>query len=276
MGVAGVGLGYLATVTATGSDSRRHITEEYLTQEGIDLRSGAAPTPTEDARRSGDAGLPWAPGRRYGKWIVPAGITASYVLFTVAVHLRLLDKLDVTVRDAARPGEVWGPVQVRAARVVGALQPAHLAFTLLLVVAVLGLRRRSLRPFWATAVVGSPVVLVTFGTMYAMVHWDPSTAPVAHGSFPSGHMVTAVTVAGVVVLLFRPGTQWGWMLPAAMGCVMGSALVLASVHPATDVIGAGLLATAAITAATAATIGQWVSDWASRRSNDDLGNTRGD
>jgi membrane-associated phospholipid phosphatase len=173
------------------------------------------------------------------------------------VHLRLLDDLDIAVRHAAVPGDVWGPTQVRAVRVVTALQPAHLALPLLMVVAALGVLRRSARPVVALAVVAVPVVMVTLGTKWTMAHSDPGIVPVGHGSFPSGHTVSAITVIGVVVLLCRPSTRWGWMLPAAAGCVMGLALVLAAVHPATDVIGAGLLAAAALTGATAAGLGEW-------------------
>ena len=191
--------------------------------------------------------------------MVPLGLTVFYALFTVAVHLRLLDGLDIAVRHAARPGEVWGPEQIRAARVVNALQPTHLALLLGLVVTALSLRRRSLRPLGVMAVIGSAVVVVTLGTKWAMAHLDPGTVPVGHGSYPSGHAVFTVTAFGVAVLLLMPGSRWGWLLPAAMGCVMGVALVLAQVHPATDVMGAGLLAAAALTSATAAGLGQWAS-----------------
>jgi membrane-associated phospholipid phosphatase len=44
-----------------------------------------------------------------------------------------------------------------------------------------------------------------------------------------------------------------------VGCLMGCALVLADIHPATDVIGAGLLAVAALASASAAGLGQWAS-----------------
>ena len=110
-----------------------------------------------------------------------------------------------------------------------------------------------------TIVVGVPVVIVTLGSKWVMAHWDPGTVPVGHGSFPSGHAVSTITAFGLVVLLLRPGTRWGWMLPAVMGCVMGCALIIASVHPATDVIGAGLLVTAVLTWAAAARLGQWAS-----------------
>ena len=233
--------------------------ERYRAHEGDDPQSGAAPASTDPIVSSTGEVLPVAPRRGRNPWIVPCGLAATYVLFLVAVHLRLLDNLDVSVNHAASPGGVWGPKQIRAARVVRALQPTHLAVPLLLVVAAFSLLRRSLRPLGSMLVVGVPVVVATLGSKWAMAHWDPTPGPVAHGSFPSGHMVSAVTAVGVLVLLLRPGTRWGWMLPAAMGCVMGSALVLAWVHPVSDVLGAGLLAAAALTAATAARLGQWAN-----------------
>jgi undecaprenyl-diphosphatase len=198
--------------------------------------------------------------RSRAKWIIPVGVSACYALLTLAVHLRMLDSLDIAVRSMTHAGEVWGPPQIRAARVVHGLQPSHVALPLLLVVAVVSLLRRSLRPFAVMAIVGGPVIILTLGTKYVMAHLDPGIMPVGHGSFPSGHAVSVIVVFGLVVLLLRPGTRWGWMLPAVMGCLMGWALVVAAVHPATDVLGAGLLAIAALGSARAAGLGQWASD----------------
>ena len=93
---------------------------------------------------------------RHTKRLVPFGAAACYALFASAVHLRLLDALDLAVREAARPDDVWG-----------------------------------------------------------------------------------------------------WVLPGLTGALMGSALLLAGVHPVTDVIGAGLLAVAVLTTARAAGVGEW-------------------
>jgi undecaprenyl-diphosphatase len=199
------------------------------------------------------------------KWIIPLVVGACYALFTLAVHLRMLDFLDVAVRSAAHAGQVWGPVQIRAARIVHGLQPVHLVVPLVLVVVVLSLVRRSLRPLAVTAVVGGLVMIVTLGTKWLMAHTETTAKPIAHGSFPSGHAVTIIVVFGIVVLLLRPRTRWGWMLPAVTGCLMGWALVVASVHPTTDVVGAILLAVAALGAARAAGLGQWASSRRAKR-----------
>jgi membrane-associated phospholipid phosphatase len=239
----------------------------YTAHERTDHRAsfdrGGAVSGASVARRrtrpAGD-GVVGVTKRARTRWIIPVGVIACYALFALGVHLRMLDALDMAVRSASRPGDVWGPLQIRAAQVVHGLQPARLALPLLLLVAVLSLFRRSLRPLAVMAVVGVPVAIVTLGTKYVMAHSDPSTTPVGHGSFPSGHMVSIIIVFGLVVLLLRPRTRWGWMLPAVVGSLMGCALVLAAVHPATDVMGAGLLAVAALASARAAGLGQWASD----------------
>jgi membrane-associated phospholipid phosphatase len=109
------------------------------------------------------------------------------------------------------------------------------------------------------ACVGLPVAAVTLATKWVMAHSDTSMSPLAHGSFPSGHTVTAVIVVGLVVLLVRPNPRWCWLLPGVAGCVVGTALIVASIHPVTDVIGAGLLAAAALTGASAARLGDWAT-----------------
>jgi membrane-associated phospholipid phosphatase len=194
------------------------------------------------------------------KWIIPVGIAAGYALLTLAVHLRLLDALDLAIRDVYRPDNVWGPLQIRADRFIKWLQPEHLAVPLLLLVAALSLLRRSLRPVVVLAAVGVPVAIATFGTKWVMAHSEGNPLPVAHGSFPSGHTVSVIVAIGLAVLLLRPGTRSGWILPAVMGCLMGWALVVVAMHPATDVIGAGLLAAAALASARAIGLGQWASD----------------
>jgi membrane-associated phospholipid phosphatase len=108
-------------------------------------------------------------------------------------------------------------------------------------------------------------MIVTLGTKWLMAHTETTATPVAHSSFPSGHAVSVIVVFGIVVLLLRPRTRWGWMRPAVMGCLMGWALIVASVHPATDVMGACLLAAASLVGARAGGLGQWASDRQMRR-----------
>ena len=189
--------------------------------------------------------------------IVAVAAAGAYVLLAVATHLRVLDPVDVAVRHAARPGGWWGPEQIEASRVVSAMTPQRFALLLLLVVTTLAVVRRSLRPLAVTGLVGGLVVLATFATKWGMAHIEAGSTPVRHGAFPSGHTVTAVVCPGLAVLLLGPGPRLRWLLPVVTGAVMGTALVFADVHPATDVLGGGLLAASALVGATAAGLGPW-------------------
>jgi membrane-associated phospholipid phosphatase len=209
--------------------------------------------------------------RGRSRWIIPVAITACYALFALGVHLRMLDPIDLAVRGVYGPVEVWGPLETRADLVVKGLQPAHLAVPLLLIVAVVSLRRRSLRPVALTGVVGGLAIFATLGSKWVMAHAEGNPMPVAHGSFPSGHTVSIIVAFGLAMLLIWPGTHWGWLLPALMGSLMGWAIVVAAVHPATDVLGAGLLGIAVLGSARAAGLGQWASKHQAQRPDDEHG-----
>jgi membrane-associated phospholipid phosphatase len=192
---------------------------------------------------------------------MPISVTACYALLALAVQLGILDVVDAALRHASRPGDVWGPSQMRAGLIVQKLRPDHLVVPLLLAAAMLSLLRRSLRPFAVMAVVGVPVIILTLGTKFAMARPDPHATPFGHGgSFPSGHTISVIVTFGLVVLLLRPGTRWGWILPALVGCLMGWALVVVAMHWATDVVGGGLLAAAALGSARATGLGRWASE----------------
>jgi membrane-associated phospholipid phosphatase len=247
----------------------------YTAHERTDHRApfGAVSAPSIAGRRPrpvGD-GVVGVTKRTRTRWIIPVGVTACYVLFALGVHLRMLDAVDLAVRGVYGPVEVWGPLETRADLVVKGLQPAHLALPLLLVVTVLSLLRRSLRPVAVMGVVGGLAIFVTLGSKWAMAHSEGSPMPVAHGSFPSGHTVSVIVAFGLAVLLLRPGTHWGWLLPALMGSLMGWAIVVAAVHPATDVLGAGLLGLAVLGSARAAGLGQWASKDLRRGPHDEHG-----
>lgn len=188
--------------------------------------------------------------------VVAVCAAASYLGFTIAVHVGALDPFDLLIRNLVRPRDVWGPDEVRAARVVHDLRPGLVVASLFLVTAGLSLLRRSLRPLLAVVVVGVPAAAVTVGSKWLMGTLYDEPTPDYH-SFPSGHMLTVVVAVGLVVLLLRPATRWGWLLPFMTGVGMGAALIVAWVHPATDVIGGGLLAATALCCARAVGLGGW-------------------
>lgn len=197
--------------------------------------------------------------RRPPKWTVPAVLAACYAVFAVAVHLRLFDSVDVAVRDASRPGDVWGPLQVRAAGVVRQFDPVRITWALVLTTAMFSALRRSVRPLAVVGVIGLLVAMVTLGTKWLMARSSSATTPVGHSSFPSGHTVSVLIAFGLLVLLLQPGGRRTWILPAFAASVVGSALVISQIHPATDVVGAALLAVAALSGAQAAGLVRWAN-----------------
>jgi len=243
----------------------------YTAHERTDHRASfdegrAVSTPAVASRRQRPAGdVAGVTKRTRSRWIIPVAAIACYALFALAVHLRMVDSLDITVRSATHAGEVGGLVRLRANQIVRALSPDHLAVPLLLIGAVVSLLRRSLRPFAVMAAVGGLAIFMTLGTKWVMAHTEGNQWPVAHGSFPSGHAVSVIVAFGLAVLLLWPGTYWGWLLPAFIGSFMGGAIVVAAVHPATDVVGAGLLGIAVLGSAKAAGLGQWASNRHAKR-----------
>jgi hypothetical protein len=97
-------------------------------------------------------------------WVAWASASA-FIALAIAVDLGLLDTLDLSARAWARPGEVWGAVQMRADFVVEGLRPIVVAGLLAGFTGACCVKRRSLRPAafvsgvcLATAASGTPTV----------------------------------------------------------------------------------------------------------------------
>lgn len=179
---------------------------------------------------------------------------AAFVALTTLVGTGLLDGWDRAVRSWARPDDVWGPWQIRVDIVVEGVRPAVLAAVLLAVTLVTCAVRRSLWP--AVLCAGSVLVAGTLAlaTKAVLGRPDPHGAMTSShgGSFPSGHVLAAVLLTGLVVLLIPAVGRWSrWLLPAAVGSVMAAALLIQAAHWASDVLGGALLGTAVLAGATA-------------------------
>jgi membrane-associated phospholipid phosphatase len=186
------------------------------------------------------------------RWI--AGVTAAgFAVLAIAVRLGLTDSWDVALRDRARPNDVWGPRQQQADHVVEALRPEVVAPVLAVVVLLLCLVRRSFRPAGFALGLGLLAAALTLGAKIAVNRPDPNGTVHRHvGSFPSGHTATIMVALGIAVFLFRSQARWWhWLLPALAGALMGTCLAIETAHWVTDVLGAGLLATAVLALAQA-------------------------
>ncbi len=122
---------------------------------------------------------------------------------------------------------------------------------------------------WRRSVVDGALVLVTYGTAEAaelvlkLLVGRPRPAPdladlVATASFPSGHVVRATAVVGVlyVLLVVRAGARRAAVVTLAIAAVvalaaLGLARVASGEHWPTDVLGGYLLGAAVVSAAAA-------------------------
>jgi hypothetical protein len=192
------------------------------------------------------------------RWLVRIGFGAAigFVILSVAVRLDLLNSWDTSTRYWFRPNDEWGPRQLRADHVVEGLRPTRILPLLAILVVIVCVVRRSIRP---AVLAGFTVFLAAVLTVVSKV---AVARPDTHneisdygGSFPSGHMVTIMVCGGLLTLLFRPRLDWGlWLLPAVAGAVMGLCLLLQAAHWTSDVLGGVLLAVVILAAAGAVSV----------------------
>jgi membrane-associated phospholipid phosphatase len=197
------------------------------------------------------------------RWLIAAGSAGAFAALAAAVHLGLLNTFDSTVRELARPDDIWGTAQVRADIIVEGLRPAVLAGVLAAFTLAYCIKRRSMRPGAFVGVVYAATVALSVATKWAMGRPD-THGLVANGggSFPSGHVISVIVCLGLVALVALPKAGWWiWLIPTGGGSVMGFCLMLQAAHWSTDVVGGALLATAVLAAATSSGWNRWAHAW---------------
>ncbi|WP_341973840.1 phosphatase PAP2 family protein [Microbacterium sp. LTA6] len=126
----------------------------------------------------------------------------------------------------------------------------------LLVIAVLLLTRR-----WRSAVFAALAFLLSAGAvqglkqLFGRARPDDMLVASDYGSFPSGHVANAATIAVVICVIFP--RVWTIVLGALWVLGMAYSRTLLSVHWATDTLG-GALAGAGVVLMLAALLGDWV------------------
>jgi membrane-associated phospholipid phosphatase len=170
-------------------------------------------------------------------------LLVSLLGLTFLVVLHATEPLDEWVRDYFRPGDSWGPAQIRADHVVEGLRPMVVAPVLFVAAIVASIVARSWRPAGFALLVGGLALILTELTKVLVARPDPHYATLPHsGSFPSGHTVTVFVVLGGTLLMLRPVTHlWQWLIVCAVGGAMGLALLVEGAHWLTDVVGGVLL-----------------------------------
>jgi membrane-associated phospholipid phosphatase len=193
------------------------------------------------------------------KWIA-FGSAIAFIALASCVDLGLLSAFDATVRDWARPHDVWGPAQLRADLVVEGLRPVMVAALLAVFTMACCVKRRSLRPAAYVGIVCTSAVTLTVAAKIAVGRPDPhGLLATDGGSFPSGHMIGVIIGLGLVVLLVLPSARrWVWLIPALGGGVMAACLLLQAAHWSTDIVGGALLATGVLAVASAPRWTHWL------------------
>lgn len=179
--------------------------------------------------------------------------TVGFLALGVAARNGWVKSWDNDVLTWVRPGDVWGPWQIRADVIVEGLRPTVVGALLAVLMLVVCGWRRSLRPAVLSGLIGAVTIALTLGSKLAVGRPDPHGSIENHGgSFPSGHTVSLAVCLGLAVILVgaarRPAA---WLLPGVAACVMAGALVVQGAHWATDVLGGALLAVAVLAGANA-------------------------
>ena len=171
------------------------------------------------------------------------GAGVGFLILSIAVRLGLLDAWDTTTRYWFRPHDEWGSLQLRADYVVEGLRPVRIVPLLAIVVLIVCVLRRSLRPAVLAGITMFLLAVLTTVTKIAVGRPDPHDVVHSHGgSYPSGHTATVIVCSGLLVLLLWPRPNaWLWLLPAFAGTLMGASLLVQAAHWTTDVIGGALL-----------------------------------
>jgi membrane-associated phospholipid phosphatase len=182
-------------------------------------------------------------------WLLATGAAAAFLVVTVLMATGTTDPLDVAVRDALRPDDVWGTAQVRVDTVVEGLEPARTLTAYGAFVGVLAWWRQSwlvvVHALALLAVAGVPALLVK----RAMERTDPHHVLSSMGSFPSGHvLVLLVCVGGAVLALRGTAAPLAWTVVALTDLAMALSLLVQAAHWFTDVVAGALLGVAALAA----------------------------
>lgn len=195
------------------------------------------------------------------RWRWAAIGAIAFLGCTAAVTAGLLDRLDRAVIAVVRPDNVWSWPQVMCNHFVDGLEPGHAVWMPVVAALVACVVRRSVRP----AVLAAGTGVATAAAVVAVKTWvaqpDGQGNLYNGGSYPSGHTVTLMVCSGLTVLLLtaRPPRR-AWLVPAGLGVVMASCLVIVGQHWLTDVVGGVLLGMLVLAVIHASGLARWAAE----------------
>ena len=175
---------------------------------------------------------------------------AGFVVLAVLVLTGTTAPFDWWATRQLRPGDAWGPAQIRYSPWMTDLAPPRMYGLLAVTSLSVAIRRRSWRPALVGLVVAGTSVTLTVLTKLAFHRPDPHGHLAATGgSFPSGHTIAVVACLGGCLLVALPRVRWWhWTPVVAATALMTVGLLVSAAHWATDVLGGGLLALTVVAA----------------------------
>ena len=178
----------------------------------------------------------------------PGRMTACFAMIFLALGALVVtgvtQPLDSLATHRLRPGDAWGPAQIRYSPWMTQLEPSRMYLVLMVTSLAVCLWRRSWWPALFGSVLASASVIATVLAKFAFRRPDPHGHLAASGgSFPSGHMIAVLVCLGGCLLMAFPRVRWWmWTPVAAAAALMTAGLLVSAAHWATDVLGGVFLA----------------------------------
>lgn len=175
----------------------------------------------------------------------------GFVVLAALVVTGVTQPLDALVVHRLRPGDEWGPAQIRYSPWMTELGPSRMYLVLVATSLAVSAWRRSWRPALLGLVLASASVVTTALAKIVIRRPDPHGHLTATGgSFPSGHTIAVLVCLAGCLLVASPRVRWWWWAPVgAAACLMTAGLLVSAAHWATDVLGGDFLALALVTGA---------------------------
>jgi membrane-associated phospholipid phosphatase len=199
-----------------------------------------------------------------------AALGVTFLGFTLAVAIGWLNGADRTVEQAL--AGLWRPSLHVLFQAIAELGGLELTSMLMILLVIYLIRRGFPADAWVFVAF---VAVQAFEIFYKAQLYHPQPAATAahddgpsitellgpsisgsHNSYPSGHMVRAVLVYGLIAFVIRRLAPWPWARALALPCAVVIIVLLAfdrlylDVHWESDVLGGILLGAIAMVAAT--------------------------
>jgi membrane-associated phospholipid phosphatase len=205
--------------------------------------------------------------RGRGPTRLAVGATIGFALLALLVATGATHAVDVAVVERLRPGDAWGPAQVRWSPWMSRLQPEHMYLLLAATAAAAAAWRRSWWPLLFGAALAAVSASLTLLAKVAFERPDPhGWVTASGGSYPSGHVVALlVCLSGCLLLVWPRVRWWGWTPVVAAAALLSVSLLVSAAHWPTDVLGGALLAVAVVGALSTARLRQLAVSPTSRK-----------